>query len=293
MKMDAFKENALIKRVKIPLDRQLSRSIIHVKCGDSGSRKVYMTLTQNGAVYPLRNIRIAAVKAIKPDGKEVFNYCQILGDEVVYEITSQTVNKAGRIECELIVYGNDLEVVTSAEFSIEATKKLFDDNVIESQNEYTIIEEIIHMINTAYKKCERFADEVLLDRKRIKELLDTLDQELANRMHDYIEEVEELKNYIEEKVVIEEPDAEYEIPTMEDINNMTDEYIEKVNALKQSVGNYIKEVDSLKSNIEEKIVIEEPDAEYEIPTMGDINNMTDEIKLYVDNQIGGALDGSY
>ena len=150
------------------------------------------------------------------------------------------MKKAGRIECELIVYGNDLEVVTSAEFSIEATKKLFDDNVIESQNEYTIIEEIIHMINTAYEKCERFADEVLLDRKRIEELLDTLDQELANRMHDYIEEVEELKNYIEEKVVIEEPDAEYEIPTMEDINNMTDV-----------------------------------------------------IKLYVDNQIGGALDGSY
>lgn len=129
----------ITNKVKIPLDKPLSRVVIPVKQNDKNSRRISFTLTQNGTVYDIENVRVAAVRGTKPDGKQIYNDCLIIDNEIIYEITSQTISAEGRVTCELVLFGSDLSEIASAAFVIEVYPYMFDDTVFESSNEYKIL----------------------------------------------------------------------------------------------------------------------------------------------------------
>jgi len=132
-----------VTKLIIPLDKPMTRVSVPVKAGDTKSRVLHFTLTNNGTVIELDKIKIAAIKGIKPDGTKIFNTCVIKDNEVLYEITNQTIAVPGTVECELKLYGMDGESVTTAKFQIEAYSELFADDYIESMDEFNIISVLI------------------------------------------------------------------------------------------------------------------------------------------------------
>ncbi len=127
--------SGVVNSIKLEMAKPVQRQSISVRCGDTNSRQVRFTLAKNGVVYELADAVFAVVKGKKPDNTEFFNDCQISGNEVFYNITSQTVAVPGEVLCELEVSFSDGSTITSSEFVIYAYQTQSEYGA-ESQNEY-------------------------------------------------------------------------------------------------------------------------------------------------------------
>ena len=150
----------IINKVKIALDKPLERISISVKKNDSNTRKIHFTLTQEGVVYNLDNVKIAAIIGIKPDNKHFYNDCVIKDNEIQYTITGQSICVEGDVKCELVLFGSNDEEIASATFYIHVYEKLFDEDVVESTNEYKLLKAIIEESDANLKKTIEYAEQV-------------------------------------------------------------------------------------------------------------------------------------
>lgn len=190
----------ITNKIKIPMDKPISRITVPVKQNNINSRKISFTLTQNGVVYSLDKVRVAAVRGIKPDGNKIYNDCLIRENEIVYEITSETIAVQGTVSCELVLFGEDYKEISSSEFFIEVHPELFDDSFIESRNEYNVLQKCISECVTEVAKSKEHT-------KRSEEILNAT-TELEEKLKKYIETV---KNF--EKLVEECKKLEYNVET--------------------------------------------------------------------------------
>lgn len=142
----------VINKFRIPLDKQLSRVVVSVKKDDACTRKLCITLTSNGNVYPLEGVTMAIVKGIKPDGTIIYNDCVIDCNEIQYTITSQTIAEPGLVNCELELFGHTPELITSARFDIYVYDSVFDDDVIESTDEFKALAELRDRYEKIYEE---------------------------------------------------------------------------------------------------------------------------------------------
>lgn len=177
---------SLINKIRIPLDKPLSRSIVSVKRNDSNVRKLCITLTNNGIVYELDNIKMAAVKGIKPDNTVFYNDCVINDNEIQYTLTSQSVATEGCVKCEIVLFGDNAEVITSARFDLFVYKSVFDDDVLESTDEYNLLLMLINEYEQIYKEIVIYADR---SEKSVR-----LAEDAAERAYRFVQEMEELKD---------------------------------------------------------------------------------------------------
>lgn len=117
--------------IRITLDMQEACSgvSIQVKKKDIG-RKIYITLMDDGIPYSITEGCTAAFTAEKPDGKIVYDECEISGNTIIYEVAAQVVAVSGRHECEMKLYGADGKLLTSSCFDI-----IVDDTVYEDGDE--------------------------------------------------------------------------------------------------------------------------------------------------------------
>ena len=145
-------------KVIIPLDKPATRVVIPVKQNNKNSRRIIFTLTQNGSVYDIADVRMAAVRGTKPDGNSIYNDCIIKGNQLIYEVTSQTIAATGRVTCELVLFGDNREEIVSADFIIEVYPQVFGDGVIESSNEYKVLEYCVEACNEERNKAEQAAE---------------------------------------------------------------------------------------------------------------------------------------
>lgn len=177
---------SVINKIRIPLDKPLSRIVVSVKKNDANTRKLCITLTNNGVVYELKNIKMAAVKGIKPDNTIFYNDCVIDCNEIQYTLTSNSIAVEGCVKCEIVLYGDDTEVITSARFDIYVYDSVFDDDVIESTDEYNLLLMLINKYEQIYK-------EVVIYTER-SEAAVRLAEDAAERAGRFVQEMEALKD---------------------------------------------------------------------------------------------------
>lgn len=151
---------SVTNKLKIALDRPMSRYCAAVKQGNANSRRICITLTQDGEVYPLDGVRLAAIRGTKPDGRTFYNDCFIKDNEIIYEITSQTVAVTGTVNCEVVLFGSNYEIAGSAKFTLEVYERLFDDSFAESRNEYKVLTECISICTDETAKCTAIEDRI-------------------------------------------------------------------------------------------------------------------------------------
>lgn len=137
------------EKIILDLDRKTMNHSVSMKLGDTKTRELCITLKNCGVVYPLDGTLFAIIKAIKPDGTKVYNDCVIRGNEIRYTVKNQVIAMEGVVTCELELYGSDGSLLTSPQFYIEVYKDLFSDNVVESENEYSGIQEALKICQEA------------------------------------------------------------------------------------------------------------------------------------------------
>ena len=147
-----------------------SNLCIPVKEGDT-RRRLSISLSANGRPYPLREDCTAVFSGKKPDGKVVFNECRIELGRVVYEFTAQTTAVPGLVPCEIVVYGADNGVLTSAAFMLFVEKRVYGPkDEVESSNEFTALTKAFSDLEDMREQWEKILASGVLDNSESKVL---------------------------------------------------------------------------------------------------------------------------
>lgn len=144
--------NCLIHRFSLDVNDTAAQVSLACKRGDTGIQ-LRIILTDNGMPYEITQGSAAVFTATKPDGTNLYNYCRIEGNTVVYDFTEQTVNVPGQVDVELrLTYGG--MVLTSPSFIIIVDETIYDDLVPTSSDEATALTELIGKSEAAVTACE-------------------------------------------------------------------------------------------------------------------------------------------
>jgi len=131
----------ITQHITLELNKPVDKAKICVKKNDTNSRRVQVTLTNNGGMVNLDNVVKAVVKGRKADGRTFYNDCTVVGDTIWFIITTQMINVAGQVECELEVTWLDETLVTTPAFYIQVYNTL--NTGEQSQNEYTALTQML------------------------------------------------------------------------------------------------------------------------------------------------------
>ena len=120
-----------------------SNIVVKVKRGDN-TRRLCISLTENGKVYQISDACTAMFKGKKPDGKSLCNACDIKDNVIQYVMGNNTTSVVGVVEGEVSLISGEGEVITSPTFTIlvEDTP-VHDDDIIDSSDEATALVELV------------------------------------------------------------------------------------------------------------------------------------------------------
>ena len=133
-----------IYRISLELQSGRAPAALDMKRGDTG-RRIFITLTDGGKPYPVREDCYAVFTARKPDENPIFNRCAVEGNTVIYDVTPQTTAAAGELDCEIKLYGSDDCLITSAAFGITVHDAVYnheDEPVSEAE-----VEALTHLVS--------------------------------------------------------------------------------------------------------------------------------------------------
>lgn len=143
---------------RITLDLSVHRIVnVHCKINDTNTRKLYITLTNDGMFYPLDSTVTATYKINKGDGTAVYNPVDGINDGIIYiDLTPQCVSYVGISQSELQLI-KDGQIISTMPFNIivhtsEADKK------IESSNEFKVLLDYI----SKSKRYDALTNEILI-----------------------------------------------------------------------------------------------------------------------------------
>lgn len=215
--------NDVINKINIPLDKPETRIRVAIKQGNTNSRRIVITLTSHGSVFNLNDVKMAAVMGVKPDGTKFYNDCIVANNEIIYDVTSQTISAKGTIECEVVLFGNDYKKIISARFVMECYENLFDVPYEESKNEYNIMERAV----------------TLCEEERVKT------EQLSNQVNDkYNELIERISEYYELEESIKENTQAIEL-----VRKKTDGNQQSLTELTASVEQHGKTINEITKNV--------------------------------------------
>ncbi len=130
--------NKVIHKIILDMKSVISQQAIEIQRYDTG-RKFAITLSDNGAVYPIKEGSLAVFMATKPDKTILYNHCDIVDNTIVFDLfkNPQLAAAEGEVRCEIRLYGADGTLITSPCFDIIVDKTLYTDNIIESSSEFS------------------------------------------------------------------------------------------------------------------------------------------------------------
>lgn len=135
---------ALNHKLTLEMTTLNSQVTVRIKKNDT-KNKLVISLSENGKPYKLTENVHAVFVGKKPDGKIVFNDCDIVGNKITYTITAQTSVAVGIVACEIRLYDTNDNLLTSPNFTIVVDETVYDaDEIeIESENEINVLDSLI------------------------------------------------------------------------------------------------------------------------------------------------------
>ena len=133
----------------------VSQVSLAVKKGET-NKKLRISLIENGKPFKLTKDCAVVFSGIKPDGTILYNECIIKNNVIEYIPTEQTTKIEGIVDCEILVYGGDSQVLYTASFSIVVYSPAYDiDDVLTSTNEYTALISAMSRLEKAIEEAEK------------------------------------------------------------------------------------------------------------------------------------------
>lgn len=124
-------------KLKIDIKEPVT-DIITAKQNDSNSRFLDVYLYDGGVPINLTGHELR-IYMLKPDGTEIFNngtITEAASGRCQFELTDQALGAYGKLQCEITLWKNNVQILTTPTFDIFVVKSLRTNGSIESSNEY-------------------------------------------------------------------------------------------------------------------------------------------------------------
>jgi hypothetical protein len=144
--------------IRLDLNKEKDKAAIYLRIGDTLARTVRCTLVRAGRVVPLRNAILASILIKKADGYESDNGVVVEGDELKYTWRTTDVSAEGENICQFVVTLADGTLISSPEFSMYAYRKVVDQKVEQSMNEYTAITQQVALAGEYADNAKRYSE---------------------------------------------------------------------------------------------------------------------------------------
>lgn len=160
-----------IYRLTLDVQKDNEQAVVRCKQGDT-ARTIEVTLVDGGQPYAYGSNTYVVMTGKKADGTVLFSSTEVRQDgTIVYEFSRQAAAVAGRILCEIRVYGMDDRVIASARFRILVDGTIVDDETVESADEFSALTEAIANLLAA-----------ILDAKTSKKEFDALIADIRQKL---------------------------------------------------------------------------------------------------------------
>ena len=124
-------------RLQIDVHKEVREMITAVQ-NDASSRFLDVVLLDNGTAINLSGHEVR-IYGVKGDGTEFFNNGEItnaMAGRCQFELTAQALAVAQDLSVQLIIYKNNVEILSAQPFKIRVVKSLISAGAVESSNEY-------------------------------------------------------------------------------------------------------------------------------------------------------------
>ena len=103
-------------------------------------RKIVVSLTENGRPYKISEgtkVELGHFTALKPDGKFIYNACEIDEENnvIIYYVTSQTTAAEGEVKCQIKLSDSEKGLLFTPQFSIIVSNTLYNEEPILASSE--------------------------------------------------------------------------------------------------------------------------------------------------------------
>lgn len=229
-----------LQHQKITLDVNDTRAftVLNAHQGDSKTRFIDITLTENGNTITLSSNYVATVKASINNKTKAVNTAVVdaTNNVVTVELTKTMLDTPGLLNCEVVLQDNQ-QFVTSATFTVKVAESVISDEseIVASQEFGKLLDALIEI-----KDIEDKAD-------RVQTLVDNIDKlESANDI------VTRLNN-------VESKETQLETQHKTDVQALTDKansIVEQANTDRQNFNNSVDEINTTidtKENVSNKV----------------------------------------
>ena len=121
-----------IRQINFDVARGGVQHRLYVCVGDTLSRTVVARFHSGG--NPV-SVTAAYIRAIRPDGVQIYAECAVEGGAVTYTFTTTDLSCGGELMCEFDLHNGE-SVMTSPRFTVVCSDKLYSGDGIEGSNEY-------------------------------------------------------------------------------------------------------------------------------------------------------------
>lgn len=140
----------VVHRLRLDLERPGIQAVSYMRKGDTLSRRMVLSLYEQGKPYRIEDGVTARIRGKKSDGTILYNDCFVQDNCIVVDVTTQMLTALGEVECELNLYGTSNALLTTPRFSIVVEDVLLADGQLESQNEFTAMTKATEEMKTLY-----------------------------------------------------------------------------------------------------------------------------------------------
>lgn len=141
----------VVHRLRLDLERPGIQAVSYMRKGDTLSRRMVLSLYEQGKPYRIEDGVTARIRGKKSDGTILYNDCFVQDNCIVVDVTTQMLAALGEVECELNLYGTSNALLTTPRFSIVVEDVLLSDGQLESQNEFTAMTKATEEMKSLYE----------------------------------------------------------------------------------------------------------------------------------------------
>lgn len=153
-----------ISKTRISLDVRDMESQLSVsaKQGDT-SRELIVSLVDHCKPYNICEDCYATFTARKEDNTYIHDSCVIQNNQIIYDFSAQLTAAIGIVLCEITLYDNNDEIITSPRFTLYVYQAVLSEtsNTIVSSDSFTVLNNLILDANEAIKNANEAAANVV------------------------------------------------------------------------------------------------------------------------------------
>ena len=135
---------------RLDVGKMGNQTQIRIRKTENATRRIVVSIVNNGAPVMLGDTESAVLRAVKPDQTLILGECEIEHNVISSVLDDQFAAVVGPVQCELQIMSAESgqpQVLYSPQFEVYVEGTLYDDDQVESSDEFSKLTEALIQVN--------------------------------------------------------------------------------------------------------------------------------------------------